>query len=193
MLKNTNLLFFIIIIQYSINTYNIIIQLINIIRVTAIWTLTLSFSPSAEFDIFVSDCYAHDGMDMGYLEMIDSNGCPTHRKIIGNQQHSTDLAPGDTLVYAHFKAFKFPDVNNVFFECQCRLCMENCFQVHSVNQCQRNLSAILYFCVTSAPPPHPPPTETMHFAREAIFYNSFSTFQKLESWCRLFNLAISYL
>ncbi|XP_014667282.1 PREDICTED: uncharacterized protein LOC106808889 [Priapulus caudatus] len=67
-------------------------------------------------------------MDMSYIDLLDSNGCPTHRKIIGKQQHSKEMVAGDTLVYAHFKAFKFPDVGNVFFECQCRLCMENCFQ-----------------------------------------------------------------
>ncbi|XP_014670083.1 PREDICTED: uncharacterized protein LOC106811071 [Priapulus caudatus] len=91
-------------------------------------SLVVYIQDSTHFDIFVSNCYAHDGMDMGRIDLIDEDGCPTHRKLIGYQQHTTELLPGDTLVYAYLKSFKFPDVKNVFFDCQCTICMENCFQ-----------------------------------------------------------------
>lgn len=57
--------------------------------------------------------------------------CPlVGKKIIGNFRHERDRPqPGQTIVYAPFKAFKFPDRQDVYFECQVHVCFRECYPV----------------------------------------------------------------
>ncbi|XP_014672442.1 PREDICTED: cuticlin-1-like [Priapulus caudatus] len=83
------------------------------------------------YDIKVVNCYAHDGKNRHKILLIDNNGCPAAQKIIGAVQKDTDQPGyGKSAYYAYFKAFKFPDNNNVYFQCSVRICHQQC-DVHS--------------------------------------------------------------
>ncbi|CAK9296550.1 unnamed protein product [Gordionus sp. m RMFG-2023] len=75
-------------------------------------------------DIFAFNCYAHDGMGMGLIQLIDEYGCPLHGKLIGPQAKTE--YEDKIILFAHFKVFKFPDVQNVFFECSIKFCHHKC-------------------------------------------------------------------
>ncbi|XP_014665446.1 PREDICTED: uncharacterized protein LOC106807581 [Priapulus caudatus] len=106
---------------------NPLVTSVNVLDLGDIATLVFWVDNQGVFDLSVFDCYAHDGMQMSRLELVDEAGCPAHKKVIGFTQRSTALSPGHTYVYAHFKAFKFPDIDNVFFTCQCRVCFDHCY------------------------------------------------------------------
>ncbi|XP_014677916.1 PREDICTED: hornerin-like isoform X2 [Priapulus caudatus] len=96
------------------------------LRIGALATLVVTLMDSEHFDVSVFDCFAHDGMGMNRIQLIDENGCSANRKIIGQQEKRTDIIDDRTMAFARFKAFKFPDIENVYYECQCRICFDQC-------------------------------------------------------------------
>ncbi|XP_014662674.1 PREDICTED: uncharacterized protein LOC106805549 [Priapulus caudatus] len=100
---------------------------ISVLELGSIATLVFWIENKGQFDLSVFDCYAHDGMQMSRLELIDNAGCPAHQKVIGHTQRSDQLVREQTHVFAHFKSFKFPDVENVYVVCQCRVCFDHCY------------------------------------------------------------------
>ncbi|CAK9293759.1 unnamed protein product [Gordionus sp. m RMFG-2023] len=78
------------------------------------------------FDIYAFNCFAHDGMGMGRIQLLDFNGCPIHTQIVGPQ--SREVSHGSLSIFFHFKVFKFPDVNNVYFVCEIKICYKKCQQ-----------------------------------------------------------------
>ncbi|XP_014673163.1 PREDICTED: cuticlin-1-like [Priapulus caudatus] len=89
-------------------------------------SLIWEISSTGAFDIIATSCYAHDGMGMGRVDLIDEQGCPIHDKFIKNVQKERD--DRGTRLVANFKVFKFPDVGDVYFDCQCNVCVDECFQ-----------------------------------------------------------------
>ncbi|XP_065323003.1 uncharacterized protein LOC135930146 [Gordionus sp. m RMFG-2023] len=88
------------------------------------------------FDLYLFDCYAHDGMGNEKIRLIDENGCPENENLIGAQSRServldkmSEREDYDTFekhVYAPFNVFKFPDVPNVYFDCYVQICYKEC-------------------------------------------------------------------
>ncbi|XP_014671677.1 PREDICTED: uncharacterized protein LOC106812340 [Priapulus caudatus] len=91
--------------------------------------LAAILTDNSDYDISVTQCVAHDGTGKKYIPLVDEKGCPlVGKKIIGNFRHERDRPqPGQTIVYAPFKAFKFPDRQDVYFECQVHVCFRECF------------------------------------------------------------------
>ncbi|XP_014662477.1 PREDICTED: uncharacterized protein LOC106805420 [Priapulus caudatus] len=88
--------------------------------------LVVTLHDNSNFDVFVRDCYAHDGQN-GNIALIDELGCPAHKKVsMTDVITDKESQPGETLVYLPFKVFKFPDIDQVYFQCKCRVCVHDC-------------------------------------------------------------------
>ncbi|XP_014665192.1 PREDICTED: uncharacterized protein LOC106807390 [Priapulus caudatus] len=91
-------------------------------------TLVVLLDDNSNYDIFVSSCVAHDGYGKYEVLLIDDSGCAIVPKIIEQLQkvrigHSQE----QTVMFAHFHAFKFPDKQNVYFTCNVQLCQTECY------------------------------------------------------------------
>ncbi|XP_014661625.1 PREDICTED: uncharacterized protein LOC106804793 [Priapulus caudatus] len=90
-------------------------------------TLVVMLTNNANFDLFASRCFAHDGMNSFTTTLVDENGCPNNEIVFHGGLKKNEVAlPGKTTIYANFRVFKFPDVPNVYFECICELCINKC-------------------------------------------------------------------
>ncbi|CAK9293401.1 unnamed protein product [Gordionus sp. m RMFG-2023] len=99
----------------------------SLLRLGEIGTIVITIQDNVGiFDLTILNCVAHDGMNIGKIELLDGQGCPVHSKIIGPQ--TREIFGHDMLIYAHFKVFKFPDVENVYFECNIKFCFHRCQQ-----------------------------------------------------------------
>ncbi|XP_014666989.1 PREDICTED: cuticlin-1-like [Priapulus caudatus] len=90
-------------------------------------TMVVSIRNQQEvFDIFVSNCYGHDGQGLSKIQLLNEGGCPTNTKFIKPPAYDRSTRPGETHMYAHFKVFKFPDADDVYLQCQCLVCYDRC-------------------------------------------------------------------
>ncbi|XP_014674828.1 PREDICTED: cuticlin-1-like [Priapulus caudatus] len=90
-------------------------------------TMVFETRGDGRYGIFVSECRVHDGTSTGVITLLDDDGCPAHRKLIGLTRYDDNsLIRGSRLAYSHFKVFKFPDQANVYFECKCHVCFGEC-------------------------------------------------------------------
>ncbi|CAK9302350.1 unnamed protein product [Gordionus sp. m RMFG-2023] len=80
---------------------------------------------SNRYDFYAFQCSAHDGSGKSQVIMLNDLGCPIHRKLVGPQQFDK-LRSHEMISFAHFKVFKFPDVENVYIECFVKLCFQQC-------------------------------------------------------------------
>ncbi len=90
--------------------------------------MVISVEGDPGFDVQVQDCIAHDGDRANAVTLTDSRGCVLKKKLMGPWQKSTQTGrPGVSLVaFSFFQAFKFPDVMEVFLECNVELCKSGC-------------------------------------------------------------------
>ncbi|XP_014667020.1 PREDICTED: uncharacterized protein LOC106808705, partial [Priapulus caudatus] len=87
-------------------------------------TLIISHLVDNHWDLIITNCYAHDGVGLSKIQLVDEYGCPADPKFI---QILKKEAQGTTsIVYGTFKAFKFPDRPNVYFQCSIQVCEETC-------------------------------------------------------------------
>lgn len=74
------------------------------------------------------------------LQLTDERGCILKPKLFGAFQKTNDT--GNTgasiIAYAFFQAFKFPDVMDLFIECNVELCKTNCESCPEANQVRYN-------------------------------------------------------
>jgi len=84
----------------------------------------------------VRDCVAHDEASTNTLQLTDERGCILKPKLFGAFQKTNDT--GNTgasiIAYAYFQAFKFPDVMDLFIECNVELCKTDCEPCSAANQ-----------------------------------------------------------
>ncbi|XP_068236797.1 uncharacterized protein [Palaemon carinicauda] len=85
------------------------------------------------YDVSVKDCYAYGGPDydnpnVPQIQLTDSQGCVLKDKLISSFYTSRERdAKGEVIVtYAYVKAFKFPDVMDVFMSCNIEVCKGDC-------------------------------------------------------------------
>lgn len=69
----------------------------------------------------VNTCFAHDGMDMMRMMIIDEDGCATDPDIFGELIYD----PDNFRVYTPFAAHKFPTANQVYYQCNVKLCLHD--------------------------------------------------------------------
>jgi len=86
-----------------------------------------------QYDISVKDCYAFAGPDYENpntqrLQLTDKNGCVLKDKLLSpfRSARESDNAGSVIVTYAHVKAFKFPDVMDVFMTCNIEICKGDC-------------------------------------------------------------------
>lgn len=84
----------------------------------------------------VRDCIARDESSTNTLQLTDEMGCILKPKLFGAFQKTNDT--GNTgasiIAYAYFQAFKFPDVMDLFIECNVELCKTDCEPCSNTNQ-----------------------------------------------------------
>lgn len=82
------------------------------------------------------DCVARDESSTNVYQLTDERGCILKPKLFGAFQKTNDT--GNTgasiIAYAFFQAFKFPDVMDLFIECNVELCKVNCEPCPEANQ-----------------------------------------------------------
>lgn len=82
------------------------------------------------------DCLARDEASTNMLQLTDERGCILKPKLFGTFQKTKDTGnTGSSIIaYAFFQAFKFPDVMDLFIECNVELCKINCEPCPETNQ-----------------------------------------------------------
>ncbi|XP_011636579.1 uncharacterized protein LOC105426874 isoform X1 [Pogonomyrmex barbatus] len=108
----------------------------GLVKIGEIMTLVVSVEGDPGFDLQVRDCLARDEASTNMLQLTDERGCILKPKLFGAFQKTNDT--GNTgasiIAYAFFQAFKFPDVMDLFIECNVELCKTNCEPCPEANQ-----------------------------------------------------------
>lgn len=93
------------------------------------------------YGLHITDCLVRDGIGWGEQRLIDSDGCPLDREILGPFSYDSDR----TMATVAFPAHKFPYTSSVYYQCNVRLCSlgdENC---HKVSIPEKNGSYVFNF------------------------------------------------
>ncbi|XP_050709231.1 cuticlin-4-like [Eriocheir sinensis] len=102
----------------------------GMVRIGELMTMVVGVEGPSNTDLQVRECVARDGSGRASYQLTDKNGCvlDNRRKVVGPWQKTRDTGKGDmpVMAYSHFQAFKFPDENDVFLECEVDLCVEAC-------------------------------------------------------------------
>ncbi|XP_029163480.1 uncharacterized protein LOC114934932 [Nylanderia fulva] len=100
----------------------------GLVKIGEPMTLVVSVEGDPGFDLQVRDCVARDEASTNMLQLTDERGCILKPKLFGAFQKTNDT--GNTgasiIAYAFFQAFKFPDVMDLFIECNVELCKTDC-------------------------------------------------------------------
>ncbi|XP_012057188.1 PREDICTED: uncharacterized protein LOC105620294 [Atta cephalotes] len=108
----------------------------GLVKIGETMTLVVTVEGDPGFDLQVRDCLARDEASTNMLQLTDERGCILKPKLFGAFQKTNDT--GNTgasiIAYAFFQAFKFPDVMDLFIECNVELCKTNCEPCPEANQ-----------------------------------------------------------
>ncbi|XP_068970431.1 uncharacterized protein [Bombus flavifrons] len=108
----------------------------GLVKIGETMTLVVSVEGDPAFDLQVRDCIARDESSTNTLQLTDEMGCILKPKLFGAFQKTNDT--GNTgasiIAYAYFQAFKFPDVMDLFIECNVELCKTDCEPCSNTNQ-----------------------------------------------------------
>ncbi|XP_039314419.1 uncharacterized protein LOC105196110 [Solenopsis invicta] len=100
----------------------------GLVKIGETMTLVVSVKGDSDFDLQVRDCLARDETSTNMLKLTDEKGCNLKPKLLESFKKTNDT--GNTgasiIAYAFFHAFKFPDVMDLFIECNVELCKPNC-------------------------------------------------------------------
>jgi len=87
--------------------------------------LMINIDKQDHYGLHITDCLVRDGIGWGEQKLIDSNGCPLDKEILGPFSYDSDR----TKATVAFPAHKFPYTTSVYYQCNVRLCSleeENC-------------------------------------------------------------------
>ncbi|XP_053994751.1 uncharacterized protein LOC128885036 [Hylaeus volcanicus] len=108
----------------------------GLVKIGETMTLVVTVEGDPAFDLQVRDCIARDESSTNTLQLTDERGCILKPKLFGAFQKTNDT--GNTgasiIAYAFFQAFKFPDVMDLFIECNVELCKTDCEPCPEANQ-----------------------------------------------------------
>ncbi|XP_047364441.1 uncharacterized protein LOC124954886 [Vespa velutina] len=108
----------------------------GLVKIGETMTLVVTVEGDPAFDLQVRDCVARDESSTNTLQLTDERGCILKPKLFGAFQKTNDT--GNTgasiIAYAFFQAFKFPDVMDLFIECNVELCKTDCQACPEPNQ-----------------------------------------------------------
>lgn len=108
----------------------------GLVKIGETMTLVISVEGDPDFDLQVRDCIARDETSTNVVELTDERGCILKPKLFGAFQKTKDtMNTGASIIaYAYFQAFKFPDVMDLFIECNVELCKTDCEACPEPNQ-----------------------------------------------------------
>ncbi|TGZ32768.1 Uncharacterized protein DBV15_00931 [Temnothorax longispinosus] len=108
----------------------------GLVKIGETMTLVVSVEGDPGFDLQVRDCLARDEASTNMLQLTDERGCILKPKLFGAFQKTKDTGnTGASIIgYAFFQAFKFPDVMDLYIECNIELCKTNCEPCPEANQ-----------------------------------------------------------
>ncbi|XP_045622939.1 uncharacterized protein [Procambarus clarkii] len=89
-------------------------------------TMVLKVRQSPGLDTRITSCVAHDGSGDQSQELIDEHGCAIDDDIMPPLRIKNNLRTGVKVAYASFKAFKFPDRDNLHLRCVVLVCLGSC-------------------------------------------------------------------
>lgn len=87
----------------------------------------------------VTQCLVRDGLGWSEQALINSEGCPQDREIMGELEYSQSK----TTALVHFQAHKFPYTSSVYYQCNVKLCIKHaggCDQVPPV--CENGINLV---------------------------------------------------
>ncbi|XP_018051493.1 PREDICTED: uncharacterized protein LOC108689015, partial [Atta colombica] len=107
----------------------------GLVKIGETMTLVVSVKDPG-FDLQVRDCLARDEASTNMLQLTDERGCILKPKLFSAFQktNNTGNTGASIIAYAFFQAFKFPDVMDLFIECNVELCKINCDPCPDTNQ-----------------------------------------------------------
>ncbi|XP_014664329.1 PREDICTED: uncharacterized protein LOC106806774 [Priapulus caudatus] len=89
-------------------------------------TLVVTLKDNSHWDITVTNCVAHDGVNS--IMLIDEHGCPADSNLVSRINKLRDYPKhGLITLAAQFTAFKFPDRPHVYFQCSVLVCFHKCY------------------------------------------------------------------
>ena len=68
----------------------------------------------------VTNCLVRDGLNWGEQPLINDDGCPVDREIMGPFEYAGNLTRAQVTFHAH----KFPYTSSVYYQCNVRLCLK---------------------------------------------------------------------
>ncbi|XP_069954017.1 uncharacterized protein [Cherax quadricarinatus] len=89
-------------------------------------TMVLKVRQSAGLDTRITSCVAHDGSGDQSQELIDEHGCAVDDDIMPPLRIKSNPRTGVKVAYSSFKAFKFPDRDNLHLRCLVLVCLGSC-------------------------------------------------------------------
>ncbi|XP_015510532.1 uncharacterized protein LOC107217492 isoform X1 [Neodiprion lecontei] len=108
----------------------------GLVKIGETMTLVVSVEGDPGFDLQVHDCIARDETSTNIVQLTNERGCILKPKLFGAFQKTKDT--GNTgasiIAYAFFQAFKFPDVMDLYLECNIELCKTDCEACPEPNQ-----------------------------------------------------------
>lgn len=108
----------------------------GLVKIGETMTLVVSVEGDPGFDLQVHDCVARDETSTNVVQLTDERGCILKPKLFGAFQKTreTGNTGASIIAYAFFQAFKFPDVMDLYLECNIELCKTDCEACPEPNQ-----------------------------------------------------------
>lgn len=84
-------------------------------------TLVISIDAQDIYGVRITDCLVKDGLGWGEQKLINNEGCPVDKEIMGMFEYSKEK----TKASVHFQAHKFPYTASVYYQCNVKLCLKS--------------------------------------------------------------------
>ncbi|KAF5285666.1 hypothetical protein FQA39_LY16530 [Lamprigera yunnana] len=84
-------------------------------------TLVIKIDQQNTYGLRITDCLVRDGLGWGEQRLINDEGCPVDKEIMGVFKYS----PDKTKASVHFQAHKFPYTASVYYQCNVKLCLKS--------------------------------------------------------------------
>ncbi|XP_014217760.1 uncharacterized protein LOC106646232, partial [Copidosoma floridanum] len=84
-------------------------------------TLVISIENQDMVGLRITDCIVRDGIGRGEQKLINHEGCPVDREIMGQFVYNADK----TEAKVHFQAHKFPYTSSVYYQCNVSFCIKH--------------------------------------------------------------------
>ncbi|XP_027194430.2 uncharacterized protein LOC113789134 [Dermatophagoides pteronyssinus] len=84
-------------------------------------TLSISIEQQDIYGMKITNCLVRDGLNWGEQPLINDEGCPVDKEIMGPFDYSKNLTRATVSFHAH----KFPYTSSVYYQCNVRLCLKD--------------------------------------------------------------------